>query len=157
MTSQLEIRDAVFPAETELVRSLLVDYQTELGVDLCFQGFDEELRTLPGRYAPPSGALLLAGADGQVAGCVGLRGLEPSVCEMKRLYLRPALRGGGRGRALAGEIIGRGRALGYRRMLLDTLPQMGPAIGLYRSLGFRETPPYTENPVPGAVVLELEL
>jgi GNAT superfamily N-acetyltransferase len=125
-----------------------------LGVDLCFQGFEQELASLPGAYAPPRGRLLLALDEGEAVGCVALRPLGDDVCEMKRLYLRPTHRGDGRGRMLAERIMDEARALGYRTMRLDTLPMMKDAIALYERLGFRPIDPYYANPVPGALFLE---
>jgi len=139
--------------DVELVRTLFHEYADSLGVDLSFQGFEEEAVALPGGYD----ALLVATVDGEAAGCVGVRPLEEGVCEMKRLYLRPAARGSGLGRALAEAAIARARALGYDRMRLDTLPSMGAARALYRSLGFVEIAPYRHNPVDGTAFLELRL
>jgi ribosomal protein S18 acetylase RimI-like enzyme len=149
------------PLQIELVRSLFRQYADSLGFDLAFQGFAEELASLPGEYAPPRGRLLLAlTAEGKAAGCVALRALsapEEAVCEMKRLYVLPACRGQGLGRALAERVIAEARTAGYRRMRLDSIDTMKEAIGLYRALGFREIPPYRFNPIAGAVYLELDL
>ena len=138
----------------EEVRGLFLEYAQWLGFSLCFQGFDEELAALPGKYAPPRGALLLA----QGAVCVGLRPLPDDTAEMKRLFVRPAARGAGLGRRLALAALSQARELGYRRMVLDTIGEkMGEAVALYRSLGFREIAPYYQNPIPGALYLEREL
>lgn len=147
------------PADIQTVAALFRAYAGGLGVSLCFQGFDEELAGLPGKYAPErGGALLLARApDGAPLGCVGLRALGDGACEMKRLYVAPQARGLGLGRALAQAIVAEGRRLGYREIRLDTLPTMTEAQGLYRALGFRDIAPYYDNPVAGALWLALKL
>lgn len=156
--TSIRIDDAVSKTDVSAVRRLLTEYGPSLAVDLEYQGFAEELRTLPGRYAPPRGALLLARHGRRSVGCVALRAMPAAAdCEMKRLYVRASHRGQGLGRRLAESIIARARELGYRRMLLDSLPTMAPAMALYRSLGFRDTAPYTVSPVPGTVFLELGL
>jgi len=145
-------------AQLEEVRALFLEYAQSLGFSLCFQGFDEELRALPGIYAPPRGRLLLATEDGSPAGCVGLHEWDGPAAEMKRLYVRPAFRGHGLGRTLTEAALSEARALGYRSVRLDTIPSlMQSAIALYRELGFREIPPYRENPIPGALYFELHL
>jgi ribosomal protein S18 acetylase RimI-like enzyme len=149
---------AASAADIATVRELFLDYANSLGFSLCFQSFDKELAGLPGDYAPPEGRLLLAEVGTEVAGCVALHKLQDGICEMKRLYVRPVYRGCGAGRALVDAIIAEARAAGYRRMRLDTVVGvMDDAIALYRRLGFREIAPYRENPVPGAIYLELEL
>jgi ribosomal protein S18 acetylase RimI-like enzyme len=145
-------------AEIAQTRDLFLEYAKSLGFSLCFQNFDQELAGLPGEYASPHGRLLLAEYDGQLAGCVALHKLEPEICEMKRLYLRTRFRGKGLGRALAETIIAEARAIGYRRMRLDTVePVMKDAVGIYRRLGFKEIPPYRANPIAGALYMELQL
>jgi putative acetyltransferase len=153
MPATCEIRPAA-PEEMDLIRTLFREYQTSLHIDLCFQSFEEELASLPGRYAPPQGTILLAG-DG--SGVVALRALDPFTAEMKRLFVRPAHQGTGLGRALAEAVIDIARERGYSRLRLDTLPTMGPAIALYRRLGFVDIAPYTVNPIEGALYLELTL
>ncbi len=146
------------PAQISHARELFLEYAQSLGFSLCFQNFDKELANLPGDYAPPAGCLLLAECDGQLAGCVALHKLEPGICEMKRLYLRPQFRGKGLGRALADRIISEARQLRYKRMRLDTVePVMKDAVGMYRQLGFKEIAPYCSNPMPGTLYMELQL
>lgn len=161
MSSALVIRAAT-ATDMHDVRTLFREYATWLGVDLCFQGFEQELEALPGRYAPPSGRLLLAelwdGNVGRVAGAIALRDLGDGVCEMKRLYVREFARGHGAGRALTQRLLAEARATGYRAMRLDTLPSMmASANALYESLGFRDIAAYYANPVPGVRYLECDL
>jgi putative acetyltransferase len=153
----MEARTALFPDDLPTVRALFEEYAAGLGVDLCFQGFAEELAGLPGRYVPPGGGLWLAAEGGAVAGCVALRALGDGVCEMKRLYVRPTFRGRGVGRLLAEQVVAAAAAMGHRRIVLDTLPSMGSAIELYKTLGFAAIEPYCANPVPGALFLGKEL
>jgi putative acetyltransferase len=140
-----------------VIRELFVEYAKAIQVDLCFQDFDRELAELPGRYAPPEGRLLLSLDGTKAAGCVALRKIGDGICEMKRLYVRPAFRGKGLGRALAGEIIAAAKQAGYERMRLDTLGSMKEAIALYHSLGFQRVRPYYDNPNACAVFMELKL
>jgi len=152
----------IFQANTQediaQARTLFQEYASGVGISLCFQNFDQELKNLPADYAPPDGRLLLAVDDDQLAGCIALRKLEPGICEMKRLFIRPAYRGKGLGRLLLKSIIDEARQLDYTRMRLDTLPgRMDPAIALYQSIGFLEIEPYYENPVADAKFMQLEL
>ncbi len=145
------------PEEMPLVRRLFEDYAASLDIDLCFQNFDLELDTLPGAYAPPEGTIVVAYVDGEPAGCAALRKIGDGVCEMKRLYVKPAHRGDGVGRALAGEIVARAREIGYTTMRLDTLESMTEANSLYLSIGFRKCAPYCYNPCEHPVYMELSL
>lgn len=156
--------DLLTPDTPELLqatREIFREYARSLGIDLDFQGFDEELATLPGDYAAPAGQLLLAVVDGALAGCGAFRPLPsadaPNACEMKRLYVRPAFRRFGLGRILAQRLLDDARRAGYSSMLLDTLDDMEAARGLYASLGFHETAPYYYNPIPGAHYLQAAL
>ncbi len=157
----IEIVPAEGAAAIAAVRELMREYVASLNVDLCFQNFEAELAELPGDYAAPGGALLLALVDGQPAGCVGMRALPESdhvnACEMKRLYVRRAFRRFGLGRLLAQQLMDLATQAGHSCMLLDTLDDMEAARGLYVSLGFAEIPPYYFNPIPGAHYLKVEL
>ena len=158
LLSECELLQARTPEDIADVRRLFRAYADWLEVDLCFQGFERELAELPGCYAPPAGRLLIARVGGDVVGCVGLRPLEASVCEMKRLWVEPGFAGYGVGRALAEAIVAAARQIGYRRMRLDTIPARMPAAQhLYAALGFRQIPAYYDNPLAGVVMLELEL
>jgi len=144
--------------DIETVRMLFREYESWLGMDLCFQGFEQELADLPGKYAEPDGRLFLASEDGAALGCVALRKLENDVCEMKRLYLRPEARGRGLGNILIEKIIEAARSIGYQKLRLDTHPpKMGKAVSLYESHGFRPIPPYYNNPHEDVLFMELEL
>ncbi len=139
------------------VRLLFKEYAAWLGVDLCFQDFEQELAELPGAYAPPTGRILLALEGEQVVGCVALKMMDKSICEMKRLYVQPHVRKKGVGRQLAQAIIDIARGIGYTVMRLDTLAPMTDAVALYRSLGFVECEPYYHNPLDEVVYMELAL
>lgn len=151
------IHEAETAADIAQVRELFLEYQATLGVDLCFQGFAEELALLPGNYARPAGRLLLATNGSAVLGVVGLRPVGGTDCEMKRLYVRVPGRGAGLGRLLAQALIKEARLAGYKRILLDTLPTMNEAQALYRSLGFVEIAPYCHNPIAGTRYMALDL
>jgi putative acetyltransferase len=154
----MHIYQAISDDDIQHARVLFQEYAAGLGFSLCFQNFDRELEHLPGDYAPPTGRLLLAAENDQLAGCIAMRNLGGDVCEMKRLFLRPSYRGGGRGRILVQSMIDEARQLGYTHMRLDTLPGlMDKAIALYQSFGFVDIAPYCENPVEGAKFMELHL
>jgi ribosomal protein S18 acetylase RimI-like enzyme len=154
--TRFAIRQAASPADIAHARELFEEYAAWLDVDLGFQGFDDELRTLPGKYAPPAGRLFLAG-EPPVA-CIALRPLdEPHVGEVKRLYVRPAARGTGLGRALVETLLAHARDIGYRELRLDTASWMDDAVRLYARLGFSERSPYYHNPMPGAVFMSIAL
>ena len=156
--AQLIITQANSLEDIAEVRTLFLEYANWLGFSLCFQGFDQELASLPGKYAPPQGRLLLAHCNGAVAGCGALRPREPGICEMKRLYLRSEFRGRGLGLKLATKLIEEARLIGYELMRLDTLPkQMADAHRMYLQLGFYEIPAYYENPQANPCYMELRL
>ena len=152
----IDLRPAT-DADLPEVKALLREYHAWTGVDLCFQGFERELADLPGDYVAPSGLLLVATIDGAIVGCVAAHRWSHDACEMKRLYVRDAARGTGCGLALVERVLAWAREAGYRRVVLDTLPAMDRAQRMYERLGFRDVPPYRENPVPGARYLELRL
>lgn len=153
----IRIHPARFPEQVEAVRRIFREYAESLDIDLSFQQFDAELADLPGKFAAPQGQVLLAYLDGDVIGCVALRPIDATICEMKRLYVRPAGRGLQAGTQLATLICASARELGYSRIRLDTLPTMHAALRLYASLGFEPIPAYVFNPIPGAIFLECDL
>ena len=160
-TPQIELVSPSRADELDAVRAIFQEYAEQLGVDLCFQSFDQELAGLPGEYAAPRGALLLALVDGELAGCCALRPLDSSdyanASEMKRLFVRKAFRGFGLGRQLAEAALDAARAAGYACVLLDTLDDMEAARALYVELGFVDIPPYYHNPIPGAHYLKADI
>ncbi len=150
----IELADASAPPLLDVARDLFREYQAAIQVDLCFQGFEGELASLPGAYAPPAGRILVALVDGVPAGCGALRPIGPGVGELKRMWIRPAFRGRGLGRAIAEALLQAADAQGYRAVRLDTLGFMKEAQALYASLGFREIPAYYDNPLAGVVYME---
>lgn len=156
-TSRLRITEARWPQDRALVESLFREYVASLDADISFQDVTSELATLPGKYARPSGVVLIAWLGDEAAGTVALRPVEPETCEMKRLYVRPAFQGQGIGRSLAEALIEHAQAMRYRIMVLDTLSSMQAALTLYRALGFTPTQAYYDNPLPGATYLRLDL
>lgn len=154
----MKFTQAISPEQIAHAGELFREYETWIQTDLCFQSFEQELATLPGKYAPPQGRLLLAFEDEQLAGCVALRKISEGVCEMKRLFVRPDFHGKGIGRGLIDQVVKEAREIGYQRMRLDTLPpRMNKAIALYRGIGFKEIEPYYDNPVPGVLFMELQI
>lgn len=160
-TPEIELISASSPADLQGTREIFTEYAATLSVDLDFQGFEAELAALPGDYAAPRGALLLARVDGAIAGCCALRPMDssdyPNAAEMKRLYVRKAFRGFGLGRQLSEAILDEARRAGYSSVLLDTLDEMEAARALYEDLGFEEIPPYYHNPHAGAHYLKVDL
>ncbi len=157
MNEVSSIWPAQFPQDVDAVRALFREYAAGLGFDLCFQGFDEELAMLPGKYATPAGGVFLASKRGEPVGCVAFRPLDKTDCEMKRLFVRPVARGEQLGRRLAEQVCQAAREAGYRRICLDTIGTMREAHALYHSLGFHEIPPYVFNPIAGAKYMAREL
>lgn len=154
----MTIKQAATAEEFEVVRELFREYEAWLGLSLCFQGFEEELATLPGKYAPPEGRLYLASVGEEPAGCIALRSLGDGICEMKRLYLRENARGLGLGRRLIEQVIADAREIGYRKMRLDTYPpKMGKAVSLYEAHGFHPIDAYYDNPHGDTLFMELDL
>ena len=152
--SEAVLRQGLGAGDLEALRTLFLEYAEFLDFSLCFQGFDRELATLPGSYAPPQGCWLLATIGQAIAGCVAVRPLTDEVCEMKRLYVRPAYRDLGLGRRLAVAAVDAGRQCGYRAMRLDTLSRMGAAVALYRSMGFVHIPPFGDSPLSDTLYFE---
>ena len=154
----IRIEEARWPADRDAVRALFRAYIDGLGIDLSFQGVDEEFATLPGKYARPEGVVLLARTEqGEAVGTVAYRPFAAEACEMKRLYIVPEWRGRGAGRRLCDRLLDEARATGYRRMLLDTGDWLTPALTLYRALGFTEVSAYYHNPIKGTVYMAREL
>lgn len=139
------------------IRELFTEYVHSLGFELNFQDYESEFAELPGEYAPPDGRLFLAIVDGDAVGCIGLRKINDTICELKRMYIRPDFRGKGIGRRLAEIVIEEARKTGYKAVRLDTIDTMKEATSLYRSLGFKEIDPYRHNPMVGAMFMELIL
>ncbi|MDP1675524.1 MAG: GNAT family N-acetyltransferase [Bacteroidota bacterium] len=171
MHSEIKIFPATTTEQTEIVRLLFVEYQQSLNFSLCFQGFDQELATLPGKYSPPNGRLYLAECDNTIAGCIALRPMEENgvparrsavfphagVCEMKRLFVRKEFRGKGIGKILKEKIIADAKQIGYHTMRLDSLQRMETARSLYKKLGFIVIPAYYNNPLDEVVYMEMNL
>jgi ribosomal protein S18 acetylase RimI-like enzyme len=153
----IQIQAAQFPDQLDMVRTIFREYAASLDIDLGFQQFEAELADLPGKFATPHGEVLLAYNQGELIGCVAMRPLDETTCEMKRLYVRPSGRGLQAGRELATLICAVAREAGYRRIRLDTLPTMQAALQLYTSLGFVAIPAYIFNPIEGAIFLECDL
>lgn len=151
------IATAQFPEDLAIVKNIFREYAEDLGFDLGFQNFEQELSSLPGKYRSPKGCLLLAWHEQQVVGCVAFRPIDDQICEMKRLFVKPGLRSLKFGRQLVEAICHRAREQGYRKMLLDTLPSMHAAIKIYESLGFKPVEPYVFNPMENAMFLGLDL
>ncbi len=156
-TNLPKITPAVWPEHRNVVEELFREYASSIGVDICFQGFEQELANLPGKYAAPQGCVLLAFVEGKLAGCGALRPLDVATCEMKRLYVRSEFRGHHFGRNLVESLIDVAKVVGYEKMRLDTLQTMQAAQTLYESVGFQPIAPYYDNPLDAVVYLELKL
>jgi len=148
---------AAIESDIPAIKELFLEYARAIGIDLCFQNFDKELANLPGKYALPDGALLIAKSSSKTCGCIALRKFDDQVCEMKRLYVKPEFRKHGLGKDLVERIINEAKKRGYKFMRLDTLATMQSAIKLYKSFGFYEIPAYTFNPIPNAVYMEKKI
>jgi len=146
---QIDIRQAEGEDDIEMARGLFLEYQASIDVDLGYQGFTDEVASLPGAYAAPRGRLLLAEVDGVTCACIALRPLNETTCEIKRLYVRPSHRGLGLGRTMVTRVLEEAQAIGYGQVYLDTLPSMSEATAIYVSFGFEDVPPYRFSPVPG--------
>ena len=157
-TVTFDLQPAESTQQISAIRELFLEYANSLNFSLCFQSFENELAGLPGDYAPPGGRLWLAVQNSQLAGCVALHKVGQDVCEMKRLYVRPQFRGQRLGRVLAERVVADAQEIGYKRLRLDTVePVMRAAVALYRKLGFKEIAPYRDNPIEGALYMELAL
>ncbi len=154
---RLELIDTPNHRQLPALRELLLEYQSWLDIDLCFQDFEQEMAVLPGAYSPPDGRLYIAWLGTELAGCIALRRHDAQSAEMKRLYLRPAFQGQSLGRLMAEHIIADAKQIGYQRILLDTLPMMQSAQAIYAKLGFKETQAYVHNPVAGVRYMALPL
>lgn len=153
----MEIIEVKSNPDYEIARGLFLEYAREIEIDLSFQDFDVEIGQLSEQYGCPDGVILLIEYEGGIAGCIGLRKFRNGEGEIKRLFIRERFRGMGLGKILVSEILNKARRLNYRCLKLDTLPNMIPAIELYKSFGFVETKPYRYNPIEGAVFMELKL
>ncbi len=158
LVHEIKIISAIAPEQIETIRTLFTEYQRWLNFSLCFQGFDQELAQLPGKYAKPKGRLYIAEYDSKTAGCIALRPMkDEGVCEMKRLFVREEFRGRGIGKILVEKILSDAKETGYHMMRLDTLQRMETARALYKKLGFAVIPAYYNNPMDEVVYMELKL
>jgi Acetyltransferases len=153
----MNIRPALTPLDLDNIRTLFQEYWTSFGFTPCFQGFETEVANLPGDYVPPGGRLAIASSGDELAGCIALRRFDAARAEMKRLYVRPAFRGHGAGRAMLDWVISEARAAGYNEIVCDTMPMMSQALDMYARAGFERTGPYADHATPGAIYLRLKL